>query len=575
MKIFTHFTRNRKKSLRILTYVASGIIVFCIFTILIYHTIYKKNTAYFLKALKKYETSEALLAQAWPNLASKAKTSTHYLMLLKRLHAYNLQKPYEKVLIRSLWKYKELSSIVALGVDYFLQQYSIENNQIITSNAHDSVVRKELKKFLDNAIDILWDRYPNMVRLYYVITTFEDNNESTFPKSFTEDDLLSLYKKIYFNNESWNDYEKLWKLTNERVFLYLLTAYAKQAGESTVAANAYKTFLKTYTNLHISQHGFIISYLSLIMRDISMLRNIAEREISEETLLNLASAYIYTGKQNKSWKVLEKHHGRIQSHSEMWDSVYFWLASRESKFSYSEILALFQSLREKYSNLYFFAYEYWIYFYQKDTKKLDVSLFPDKFFTSSKVAFLQKEKTHRSVSPQPTHTALWRAYNSDENTQLWKHILASYFLRYALYDEFFILQEKHKNDIEMLPYEFFLSKKKQNTSIKNTLFKKFTNAIKSGNLEDVQYEFPWWHYYNVAVYYNAQMDYKNAQNALQKAEDLYRNSYHHDKYPYMPYIWMQYAYAAREKNDMATMQTFIKKIRHAESTFVYLQEFKE
>lgn len=582
----------------------------------------KNSPAFFLNELKKYDSSKELLAEQWPRLVSRARTSSQHLMLLKRLRAYNLSEPYEKVLMRALWKYDDTQSMLALGADYFLQQQNAERRKAegfdVPYVASESV-QKELQKFLSARITMLWNSYPNIARLYYIAMA-EERGFARDAAVFEKDELLTLYKKLYRGEAAAEDYNTLWRITENDAFLYLLIVNAAMSADETLAHNLYRASVKNRPVAANTNRAEIQTLLALLLRDADALQRVAQETKRENDVLNLVAVHILQGDGSDARMVMQGYGLYMENPSALWDEVNFWTTLRAAdKPTPAEARTLFTGLMRRHPNTYGIAYQYLAYVYENDRDAFmglyraargdksglegaaaasAYAAFPPDFFADAKAVLLQKSAENAQTF-RPAIAAVWNAYNVNQNDPFWQQFLPQYFLFIKDYGSFKDYQkqngkkvsakvsaqkpvqksgqksgrgttansggqQKDQAAIDMTAYDFLYAATRNFSEARRML---------PSSPENASDMLPWWHYYNLAAAYNRTKQYENARGALDRAISAYQTRHAYGS-NYLPYVLMQYAYAYEKEGRRDEALEVLQTIRDMAPTFAYLSAFE-
>ncbi len=283
-----------------------------------YYYATRNTSKQFLQTLKTAEVSTDTLKGNWALLASKAQTPLHFLILLKRLDVAQLKDEYRKTLVRALWKYPRMQSFLILALEYTITAY--KNSLVVEKNL--------FKEYIEENIGILWGRYPNLVRLYYILRT-KNNKEVLIDNVFITDDILRVYKKINNTTVRSKDYLMLWNTMGNQLFLYAAAVYAQKEGDLKSAKQLYTQVDKRFLTQNIKLRN-----AALFFRDTANLKQISEYTNSLQAALDLASVHTVLYQYKQGYRVLQEYNNTHKNQKIFpieWYLLYLWLAIQKAK----------------------------------------------------------------------------------------------------------------------------------------------------------------------------------------------------------------------------------------------------
>lgn len=504
-----------------------------------------RSTSYFIQIISEHDANEETLQEAWPHIVLSARTTLHYMMLLKRLDRWNLTVEYKNTLVRALWRYPNSNSFLALAIEYYLT-----NPDVVIFD-----------KYFKN-VDRLWNEYPDLLRLYYI-------NIYEIKKIKNQDDeILQLYYQVTNNEESWESLNTLWQLTDNPVFLYLAGIRAHMEGETIIAQTLYESFPLEWQLLYSEYY----EKLAWVVNDIDFLHPIVEAKRDITLYFKLAGIYLQSNQIPKAYTILTEFK-EISSSDTVYENedffdVYLWLAYMVEGLEgitklEDEILQTKNSTLIKW---------YLTYLYSQDSKRLsnrmksiDASItedmLQDPFFYF--LLFFADSKT--IVQNQ---VFLWNIINStpeSERRTSWIVIALTYFLENGLFDDYNLLISETVDYEELLvPYIFYYNAKYDFTEYEQN----FQTILDIS--DNKKYE--WWHYYNVGIWHLNTSQYQQSELYLSNALQLLRTNLYDMKYINFPLTQLTRLYLLQKDIESATQ--YLSELESLYPTNPYVQILK-
>lgn len=459
---------------------------------------YNKNTYYFLQELSQYDDDENKFIEALPRIIGRTKTPIQYLMVLKRLDRFNATRQYRNILLRALYKYPNIHSFLALGLEYYLSHY-------------DGYVFEDFFEKVDN----LWNDYPNLVRLYYI------QQYETKKIHYQGDEILYIFYDIEIKNYTWNTLKILWQLTDEPTFLYLASVQAEITGKKDIAMQLFDELPVEWQSLHTDYY----IELAWILKDTEFLLPIVKSNKHLSQYVQLASYYVLDKKPFRAFNLLtvaleNLPEGSIRNPDFL--ALYFWLAIYHvnQKNVMLHFLEKMPNVKVINAQLIFLFY---LYQYNPNKYYAYINSLPSNIMDvlSRQERYQYFRLTIENASIEQRKVFLWNLLNKrylknkgvfNNDDIYWIKVAANFFLNYRLLNDFLLLYDKYRTvyTVDLIPYYLYFKLNFVDLPLTDL---EIQNLLINTNINN----FPWWFFYNMGVWKLNLEDLVLAQEYFEKA----------------------------------------------------------
>ncbi len=536
--------------------------------------LYFRSDRHFIGQIQKKASTPKDLYDNHSELLSRANSAPQYLMLLKRLDAYDMNAVFQKALETALQEYTTIE----------LQALAL-NQQIYTNNF------SLFSSFTFNVAEI-YQQYPALVRYYlyvrykkaYVLTHADEDDPFFFLSHIAiGDSNVNLLEKnhfihydellqfLYFSQEYTRtiyDYYLLYNLTKRDIFQFILYLYYSIKNDSTMSsvllANIDDTWKMEHKDL-IEKSTLLLSYP--MNRNISSLTGISHDSFYAIALdlyaKDINSALLYLQRLVDTYSIHELDDAALE--------LYFWLSRNFSKeYDIKKLGDYFLQIKHRIYNSVPLTLQYMLYLYTVDPEKgmqvLNTFHFSASVLESPYIQYLKILLEGYDIPYQDVflQQKLESFFSIDDRYLFYDLLLLRAGKIVQYYDSsavsvFFSQYIEFENIL--FPYKMYYLL--QRASLKDLAQDEKENMIMLFHLEDTS----WWNAFNVAIWNTENKNFSTALQYLQISQDTV---------PYLTnYLQIQYLIqyiriAIFQKNyDLA--EVYIDSLQKLQATNSYIQ----